>query len=171
MLTQFFIGLILVAVNNHSCWCITQGNGIDSMQKLTIFRWLIAGSFVAVGVEHFRQPQLFVGIVPPYLPSHLALVYISGVFEVLGGVGLLWSRSRRFAGWGLIALLIAVYPANIHMLVNDVYLEGMARERWLLWLRMPLQFFFAGGVLIAAEIWRPKRLFTSEVRTELTTPE
>ncbi len=128
------------------------------MKKQVIVRSLIALSFVAVGVEHFRQPQIFVGIVPPYLPAPLLLVYISGVFEVLGGLGLLWARSRRWAGWGLIGLLVAVYPANIHMLVNDIYLEGMARERWLLWVRMPLQFVFAAGVLIASEIWQPGQM-------------
>jgi len=125
------------------------------MRKQAVIRTFIALSFIAVGVEHFRQPQLFVGIVPPYLPAPLLLVYVSGVFEVLGGLGLFWARSRRWAGWGLIALLIAVYPANIHMLVNEVYLEGMVRERWLLWVRMPLQFVFAAGVLIASEIWKP----------------
>mgnify|MGYP001233216250 CR=1 FL=1 len=127
------------------------------MQRQQILRVFVGLSFVAVGVEHFRQPNLFLGIVPPYLPAPLALVYISGLFEILGGFGLFWKRSRRIAGWGLIALLVAVYPANIHMLVNDVYLDGMARERWLLWLRMPLQFVFAAGVLIASEIWQPGR--------------
>lgn len=135
----------------------------ERMRKQLMIRTLIAFSFVAVGVEHFRQPQLFVGIVPPYLPAPLALVYLSGLFEILGGAGLLWSRTRRFAGWGLIALLVAVYPANIHMLVNDVYLDGMARERWLLWVRMPLQFVFALGVLIASEIWQPGK--NGEVET------
>ena len=134
------------------------------MRKLRIIRTLVAISFIAVGIEHFRQPQLFLGIVPPYLPAPLALVYISGFFEALGGAGLLWSRTRRISGWGLIALLVAVYPANIHMLVNAVYLEGMARERWLLWLRMPLQFVFAAGVLIAAEIWRPRSLSSRHQR-------
>ena len=136
------------------------------MRKQVVIRTFIALSFIAVGIEHFRQPQLFVGIVPPYLPAPLALVYLSGFFEVLGGAGLLWSRSRRWAGWGLIALLVAVYPANIHMLVNDVYLEGMARERWLLWVRMPLQLVFAAGVLIASEIWKPGQMSEDQIVAE-----
>ena len=118
---------------------------------------LVGLSFIAVGVEHFRNPGLFVPIVPPFLPAPLELVYISGFFEVAGGLGLLWSRTRRLAGWGLLALLVAVYPANIYMLVADVYIDGMARERWLLWARMPLQFVIAAGVLVAADIWRPGR--------------
>ena len=120
------------------------------------FRWFLAASFVAVGVGHFTNPAPFVSIVPPYLPEPLALVYISGFFEILGGIGLLIPQTRRAAGWGLLALLVAVYPANIHMLVNEVYLDGMPRERWLLWLRMPLQFLMAGGVLWASGLWRPK---------------
>ncbi len=120
------------------------------------FRWFLAASFVAVGVGHFTNPAPFVSIVPPYLPEPLALVYISGFFEVLGGLGLLIPQTRRAAGWGLLALLVAVYPANIHMLVNEIYLDGMPRERWLLWLRMPLQFLMAGGVLWASELWPPR---------------
>ena len=117
------------------------------------FRWFLAASFVAVGVGHFTNPAPFVSIVPPYLPEPLALVYISGFFEILGGLGLLIPQTRRTAGWGLLALLVAVYPANIHMLVNEIYLEGMPREPWLLWLRMPLQFFMAAGVLWASGLW------------------
>ena len=126
-------------------------------KTLVIFRWLLALSFVAVGVENFRNPGLFVAIVPPYLPEPLALVYVSGIFEILGGLGLVVPQTRRAAGWGLLALLVAVYPANIHMLANDVYLDGMPQERWILWVRMPFQFVFAFGVLIASELWLPKR--------------
>jgi len=135
---------------------------MNNAQRAVVLRWLVGLSFIAVGVEHFRNPNLFVGIVPSYLPSPLALVYLSGAFEVLGGAGLLVPRLRRLAGVGLLALLVAVYPANIHMLVNDVYLEGMAQERWLLWVRMPLQFVFAAGVLVASELWVPARFKGSD---------
>ena len=106
------------------------------------------------GFANCRAPQ---SIVPPALPWPLALVYVSGFFEVLGGIGLLSGRTRRPAAWGLLALLVAVYPANIHMLVNEVYLEGMPRERWLLWARMPLQFVFAAWVAWVAGIWPARR--------------
>ncbi len=102
---------------------------------------------------HFLNPEPFVLIVPPYLPAPELLVAISGVFEVLGGVGLLIPRTRVAAGWGLIALLIAVYPANVHMLVNEVYLPDMPQEKWLLWVRMPVQFVFAALVIVGAGIW------------------
>ena len=119
----------------------------------SLTRWLVASSFVWVGVQHFVNPAPFVSIVPPALPWPLALVYVSGFFEVLGGIGLLSGRTRRPAAWGLLALLVAVYPANIHMLVNDVYLDGMPRERWLLWVRMPLQLVFALGVAWTGGLW------------------
>jgi len=122
-----------------------------------ILRWAISLFFIGVGISHFVDPTPFLTIMPPALPWQLELVYISGFFEILGGIGLLFRFSRRAAAWGLICLLIAVYPANIHMLVNEVYLEGMRQEKWLLWLRMPLQFVLAAGVLWTADIWpKPK---------------
>tara|TARA_B100000029_G_scaffold435953_1_gene450303 strand:- start:1489 stop:1944 length:456 start_codon:yes stop_codon:yes gene_type:complete len=122
-------------------------------------RYLVGLSFAWVGITHFTNPDPFVLIMPPFLPWHLALVYISGFFEIAGGLGLLYKPTRRMAGWGLLALLVAVYPANIHMLVNEVYLEGMPKEKWLLWARMPFQFVFALGVLWSANIW-PRTSFT-----------
>ena len=120
-------------------------------------RWLMALSYVSVGISHFTQPETFVAIMPPYLPAHHELVLLSGVFEILGGIGVLVPRTRRFAGWGILALLVAVYPANIHMLVNDIYLPGMEPNRLLLWLRMPLQLGFALWAAWACEIWPPVR--------------
>ncbi len=121
-----------------------------------IWKWslrlLMAVSFIAVGVHHFTDPTPYLMIMPPYLPAHIELVYISGIFEVLGGVGLLVPRTRRFAAWGLILLLIAVYPANIHMLVNEVYLPDMPKEKWILWARMPMQFVFGWATFVSAEL-------------------
>lgn len=120
-------------------------------------RYGLALFFAGVGVSHFTDPQPFLSIMPPYLPWHLELVYISGFFEICGGVGLLIPATRRAAAWGLIALLAAVFPANIHMLVNEVYLEGMPQEKWLLWLRLPFQFLFAAAVVWTGGIWPPGR--------------
>lgn len=111
--------------------------------------------FSGVGVHHFIDPAPYLAIMPPYLPAPLLLVQVSGFFEILGGVGLCINRTRTAAAWGLIALLVAVFPANIHMLVNDVYLPDMPQERLLLWARMPMQFVFAAAVLWTGEIWRP----------------
>ena len=113
----------------------------------TVALWFCAASYIAVGIQHFTNPDLFVLIVPAYLPEPLLLVHISGVAEILGGVGLLWRKTRRAAAWGILALLVAVYPANINMLVNDIYLPDMPQERWMLWARMPMQFVFAAWVI------------------------
>ena len=125
--------------------------------KSTI-RGVMAVFFAGVGIHHFTHPEPYLAIMPPYLPLHLELVYASGFFEVLGGVGLLVPHTRKWAAWGLIALLIAVFPANIHMLVNDVYLPDMPKERWILWARMPLQFLFGWATYVAGDLGRNNTL-------------
>jgi uncharacterized membrane protein len=84
-----------------------------------IFRVLFAAFFVVAGVTHFTNRDFFTSIVPPYLPWPEMLVYVSGVAEMVLGVMLLVTATMRLAAWGLIALLIAVFPANIHMAMND----------------------------------------------------
>ena len=101
---------------------------------------LLAANFVAAGVMHFVRPDFFVRIMPPYLPWHLELVYLSGVFEILGGLAALWPRTRALAGWGLIALLIAVFPANLHMALHpEQFPEVSAAAAYA---RLPFQFLF-----------------------------
>ena len=100
-------------------------------------------AMVAVGVDHWVNPAPFERIVPPYLPSPHALVQISGLFEVLGGVGVLVPRTRRFAAWGLVALYIAVFPANIHMAMDHIQLTPDGTfPVWAMWLRLPFQALF-----------------------------
>ena len=107
--------------------------------------WVLAIAMVAVGVLHFLRPTPFVRIVPSYLPAPLSLVYISGFFEILGGIGLLIPQTRAWAAWGLIALYVAVFPANIYMLTHEVSLDpDKPIPRWALWLRLPFQFVFIG---------------------------
>ena len=101
----------------------------------------LAAFFINIGVDHFINPDFYLGIMPPYLPLHLEAVYISGLFEILGGIGVLIPALRRFSGFGLIALLIAVYPANIYMLMTPEAFPDIPVA--VLWLRMPLQFLFA----------------------------
>ncbi len=104
-------------------------------------RGLLAGLFIVAGILHFAKPSVYERIVPPYLPWPRALVYISGAAEVAGGVGLLLPATRRWAGYGLIALLVAVYPANIHMAVEAVHHRGWTAPYTLAMLaRLPLQF-------------------------------
>jgi len=95
--------------------------------------------YVAAGTLHFLKPAAYLRIVPPYIPWHLPMVLISGGFEVLGGVGLLVPQARRNAAWGLAALLIAVFPANIFMATNPIDSGAAALPPVLRWARLPLQ--------------------------------
>lgn len=110
---------------------------------------LLGVSMMAIGVTHFLDPEPFVRIVPDYLPAPLALVYVSGVFEVLGGVGVLLPQTRRAASWGLVALFLAVFPANVHMALNEIQLvPGGDLPVWAMWARLPFQ-----AVFIAWAVW------------------
>jgi uncharacterized membrane protein len=97
---------------------------------------LLAVIMTAAGVYHFANPQIYVSIVPKYLPWHLALVYVSGFLEILFGVGLLTGFSS-FAAWGLMALFVAVFPANLNMALHPELAPQIPSV--LLWLRLPLQ--------------------------------
>ena len=111
---------------------------------------LVMGLFYcSAGIMHFVNSAFFTRIVPDYLPWHAALVYVSGVCEIVLGVLVLLPASRGLAAWGIIALLLAVFPANINMLVHRIPMrEGMPPNMLALWVRLPLQ-----GVLIAWAWW------------------
>lgn len=99
-------------------------------------RYVLALLFIGAGLLHFITPATYLRIMPPALPAPLPLVYISGFFELLGGLGLLWARTRRWAGWGLLALLVAVFPANVYMALVH---EQLGIPGWIAWGRLPLQ--------------------------------
>ena len=103
------------------------------------FRIVLAVFFVGAGVLHFVRPEFYLKIMPPYLPFPLGLVYLSGFFEILGGAGLLVRRLRPAAGYGLLALLVAVFPANVQMAVDTVGREPGTVGSWVAVLRLPLQ--------------------------------
>jgi uncharacterized membrane protein len=102
-------------------------------------RTILAVLFLVAGALHFAFPNVYLKIMPPYLPNHLLLVYISGAAEVLGGLGLLIPSTRKAAAWGLVALLIAVLPANVYMATSHMRLPGVMGQSWAQWLRLPLQ--------------------------------
>jgi len=102
-----------------------------------ILKYLLAGVFVLAGINHFINPAFYLKMMPPVLPAHLFLVYLSGSFEIILGVLLLVPRFTRFAAWGLIALLIAVFPANIFMAQNTELFPEF--NPVVIWLRLPLQ--------------------------------
>ncbi len=101
--------------------------------------YAIGAIFVVAGTLHFTNARFYQAIVPPFLPAPVALVAVSGVFEILGGLGVCVPATRRFAGWGLIALLLAVFPANIYMAVDTERFSRLAPV-WGLYARLPLQF-------------------------------
>ena len=106
---------------------------------MTVRAVVLAAIFIVGGVAHLAKPELYRPMMPPWLPSHDALIFISGVAEIVGGIGLLAGRTRRASAVGLIALLIAVFPANIQMLR---FYQARGVPWWaeaLLWLRLPLQ--------------------------------
>ena len=117
-----------------------------------ILRLVYGVLFALAGANHFAHTDFYVSIMPPYLPWHLALVYISGVCEAALGIALLFRRTQRPAAWGMIALIIAVTPANVHMAIHaGLYPQFSATA---LWVRLPLQI-----VLLAWAYWytRPDR--------------
>lgn len=122
---------------------------------LTPSRLLLAALFSFAGTMHFVAPTPYIAIVPSWLPNAPLLVIVSGVCEILGGLGVLLPQTRRLAGWGLIALLFAVFPANIHMLQLAYANDGTTLWKAALWFRLPLQLLMLWWVWRAAA--RPKR--------------
>ncbi len=108
----------------------------------------VAVLFIGAGILHFLHPARYAGIVPYMLPHSLAIVYISGLAELAGGIGVLFPQTRILAGRGLILLLIAIFPANVQMLVSERAAHARHWFEAVLWLRLPAQ-----GLLIAW-VWR-----------------
>ena len=109
-------------------------------------RIVLGAFFVLAGVLHFAKPRPYESIMPEALPAHRELVYLSGVAEMAGGVGVLTDRTSRWAGWWLIATMLAVFPANVNMAVNAGRYRRIPEP--LLWVRLPVQ------ALIVHWIWR-----------------
>src|SRR4051795_10844349 len=99
-------------------------------------QWALAALFVVAGGGHFVAPDVYMRIMPPYLPMHRPLVLLSGVIEIALGILLLVPMTSRLAAWGLIALLIAVFPANLHVYRHQ---ELFPLPPLLHWLRLPMQ--------------------------------
>ncbi len=108
------------------------------LRKACIFG--LSAFFIIFGIDHFVNPDFYLSIMPPNLPLKLEAVYISGLFEILGGVGVLVAITRKIAGLGLVALLVAVYPANIYMALNPEAFPDIPLS--VLYFRLILQFFF-----------------------------
>src|SRR5262245_24379031 len=117
-----------------------------------VLLWVMAIFYVLAGVNHFRDPGFYMPMMPPYLPAHAALVFLSGVAGVVSGVAVLLPPLRRLAAWGIIALLIAIFPANLHIALNNIPLGGATEGMGVWnWVRLPFQL-----VLIAWAWWYTK---------------
>jgi uncharacterized membrane protein len=117
-------------------------------------RRALAAFFTTTGVLHFVIPRSYEAMMPPYLPAHREAVIVSGIAEIAGGAAVLPPATRRFARWWLLALLVAVFPANVHMALNPEQVRGLDLDkvpRWALWARLPLQ------PLAMAWVWRATR--------------
>ena len=118
-----------------------------SFKLITIY--LMSIFYISIGIKHFISVDWFMKIMPPYLPYHKTLVYLSGAFEIILGIMLLFEKTRFLGGWGLILLLIAVFPANIYLAqTNGV---AMNTSPALAWGRLPFQ-----AVFIALAYWHSK---------------
>lgn len=102
-----------------------------------VFLYIMAVVYFAAGIYHFVQPGFYKKIMPPYLPYHMQLIYVSGVCEIVFGLLLLPASTRVFAAWAIIALLIAIFPANIQMAIN--FWQKKNPYLWIALLRLPLQ--------------------------------
>jgi uncharacterized membrane protein len=112
-------------------------------------RAAVAVGFIASGILHFTHRRWYESIMPPYVPRHREAVHVSGVAEAVGGIGVLVPATRPLARWWLLGLLVAVFPANLHMALNPKDYKGI--PPWALWLRLPFQGVFA------AAVWRATR--------------
>jgi uncharacterized membrane protein len=119
-----------------------------------ILRWVLTVFMVGAGLNHFLSPEPYLGMMPAEIPErfHVLLVDISGIAEMAGGLGLILPATRRLAAWGLIALYVAIFPANLNMAINHLPLGTKPIDAWLLWARLPLQL-----VLIVWSFWYTRR--------------
>ncbi|MDQ3643992.1 MAG: DoxX family protein [Actinomycetota bacterium] len=114
---------------------------------MTPVRGLCGCLFILSGMLHFLKPRTYEAIMPPYIPAHREMVLASGAAEIAGGVGVLVPGLQRPARWGLLALLVAVFPVNVHMAVSPDQVQGLPPiPRWVLWARLPFQVAFAALV-------------------------
>ena len=114
------------------------------MKEISLY--IMAILYILAGVNHFYQPKFYMRIMPPYIPWHKFMVYLSGAIEILLGILLMIPACSSLAAWGIIALLIAVFPANVYHLTSSK--PGGKFPMWALYLRLPLQ-----GALMLWAYW------------------
>ena len=119
---------------------------------MTPLRGFCGGLFIFTGTLHFLKPKMYEAIMPPYISAHREMVLASGAAEMAGGVGVLLPGLAKPARWWLLATLVAVFPANVHMAVKADEIKGLPPvPRWMLWARLPFQAVFAALVIEATK--------------------
>ena len=118
-----------------------------SIKLITIY--LMSIFYIVIGIKHFTNVEWFMKIMPPYLPYHKELVYLSGAFEIIFGMMIIFEKTRTLGAWGLILLLIAVFPANIYLAQTNG--AAMNTSAAIAWGRLPFQ-----AIFIAVAYWHSK---------------
>jgi uncharacterized membrane protein len=123
----------------------------QTYHRKELLRGILAVCLIIVGITHFLRPEQYARIVPPPFPPFTS-VYLSGVLEILGGIGLMIPVVSVAAAWGLISLFIGVFPANIYMTLHNIPIDGIPHNQLLYIARLPFQ-----AVLIAWAYWYTRR--------------
>jgi uncharacterized membrane protein len=118
--------------------------------------YLAAALYILAGTFHFLSPAPYLKIMPPWIPWQPQMIFLSGMAEIAGGVGLLIPKLRRPAAWGLVALLIAVFPANLYMATNHIQMGAKPLPDWAAWARLPIQALLIWWVLWCTRTNSPK---------------
>ena len=115
------------------------------MKLKTILIYIMGIGYIWVGVKHFIDTSFFIKIMPPSFPFHKESVYVSGFLEILFGIGIIIKKTRLYASWGIILLLIAVYPANIYLAFSENAQQAIGVSSFFAsWVRLPIQFILIG---------------------------
>lgn len=109
-----------------------------------IFYYLMPVFYILAGLNHFKDPGFYLQMMPPYVPAHEALNLIAGAAEIILGLGLLFEKTRKASAWGVILLLIAVFPANLYMYTDNIKFAGKELPDWVTLVRLPFQLVFIG---------------------------
>jgi len=149
----------LFAIHKHLvCAAALETCHLIRLSAHFIVRLALAALFLFAGAVHLVHPALFLPVMPPWVPFHLLCIKINGVFELLGGMGLLIPERRVqvMTGWGLMLLLVAIFPANIYMALAHIKVYGFPSQPWIGWARLPLQALLILAVAWVTRIWPGK---------------
>ena len=122
------------------------------MKLKALFIYLMGIGYIWIGFQHFIDTSFFLKIMPPSFPFHKESVYVSGVLEILFGSGIIIKKTRFYASWGIILLLIAVYPANIYLAFNENAQQAIGVSSFFaFWVRLPIQFVLIGLAYLSSK--------------------